>query len=291
MNLWFYAAGNGQQAGPVDDAGLAALVRGGTVGAGTLVWRRGMPAWQSYAEVWSALNAGARPVPEFQVGGAVLSSPVGFDGRGGGTALLASPATVTAPAAALVPLTRCVECSGVFPVEDTVGLQEGPVCARCKPIALQRLREGVPPRTAFRFAGFWIRVGASTLDFFIKLPVTLGIQFLYYGVFGGSIFGLRFDDAAAVATWALLNLVQIVFDRGYGWFFVGRFGATPGKMVCGLRVIRSDGSRLTYGRAFGRTMAKWLSAWTIGIGYLAVAFDEQRRGLHDHVADTRVIYK
>lgn len=41
---WFYLV-NGAQQGPVDMAGLSALVRGGTVQAGTLVWKAGMAEW------------------------------------------------------------------------------------------------------------------------------------------------------------------------------------------------------------------------------------------------------
>ena len=68
-------------------------------------------------------------------------------------------------------------------------------------------------------------------------------------------------------------------------------GGTPGKMACGLKIIRSDGSALSYGRAIGRYFATMLSSFTLGIGYLMVAFDDEKRALHDRVADTRVIYK
>jgi uncharacterized RDD family membrane protein YckC len=56
-----------------------------------------------------------------------------------------------------------------------------------------------------------------------------------------------------------------------------------------MRIVRSDFSRLTYRRAAIRFFAKMLSDLTMYIGYLMVGFDPQRRALHDHIADTRVI--
>ncbi len=44
MAQWFYGE-NGQQAGPIEDAGLHALVAAGQIGPGTLLWREGMPRW------------------------------------------------------------------------------------------------------------------------------------------------------------------------------------------------------------------------------------------------------
>ena len=37
--------------------------------------------------------------------------------------------------------------------------------------------------------------------------------------------------------------------------------------------------------------AELLSGMICDIGYLIVAFDSQKRGLHDHICNTRVIYK
>jgi uncharacterized RDD family membrane protein YckC len=72
-------------------------------------------------------------------------------------------------------------------------------------------------------------------------------------------------------------------------FFLGRFGATPGKMVCGLRVVTAMGDRISYGRATGRFLAEILSGLVCYIGYIIAAFDEQKRTLHDHICSTRVI--
>ncbi len=59
----------------------------------------------------------------------------------------------------------------------------------------------------------------------------------------------------------------------------------------GLRIVRSDGSRVSYLRALGRHFAEFISALILYIGYIMVAFDSEKRALHDHICDTRVIQK
>ena len=87
----------------------------------------------------------------------------------------------------------------------------------------------------------------------------------------------------------LIQFAVMLAGVTYDAIFVGRFGATPGKMICNLRIVHPDGSRLSYPRAFGRCGAKWLSGITFGIGYLMAAFDDEKRALHDQICDTRVI--
>jgi uncharacterized RDD family membrane protein YckC len=77
----------------------------------------------------------------------------------------------------------------------------------------------------------------------------------------------------------------------YTTYFLGAFGATPGKMVLGLRVITPDYPRLSYLRAFARYWAEVLSGMVIYLGYLMALFDSENRTLHDHLCATRVIHE
>jgi uncharacterized RDD family membrane protein YckC len=87
----------------------------------------------------------------------------------------------------------------------------------------------------------------------------------------------------------LLRLLGYPIAIAYETYFVGRYGATLGKMACGLKVVRSEGQNVSYGRAFGRYWACLLSSMTLTIGYIMAAFDSQKRALHDRICDTRVI--
>ena len=72
---------------------------------------------------------------------------------------------------------------------------------------------------------------------------------------------------------------------------MGRFGATPGKMACGLKVVMADGGKVTYLRALGRAFSEILSGIILYIGYIMAGFDDEKRALHDRICDTRVIKK
>jgi uncharacterized RDD family membrane protein YckC len=91
--------------------------------------------------------------------------------------------------------------------------------------------------------------------------------------------------------WSLSMIMSIIVPALYSMWFLGRFEATPGKMALGLKVVRADGSRITYWRGLGRHFAEMLSSFTLLIGYLIAAWDAERRTLHDHVCDTRVVKK
>jgi uncharacterized RDD family membrane protein YckC len=68
-------------------------------------------------------------------------------------------------------------------------------------------------------------------------------------------------------------------------------GGGPGKLILGLRVINEQGNYIGIGGAVLRYVGKILSGITLGIGYIMVAFTQKKRGLHDMIANTYVIYK
>jgi uncharacterized RDD family membrane protein YckC len=151
----------------------------------------------------------------------------------------------------------------------------------------QKLREGVQPAATLVYAGFWIRFGARFIDGILLGVINIVIAFIMgIGLFRGS-----YTSHPAVSMQLLGNLIGMVIAMTYETWFLGRYGATLGKMACDLRVVRADGSPLTYGRGCGRYFATWLSGLTLCIGYIIAAFDSQKRALHDHVCGTRVIRK
>jgi uncharacterized RDD family membrane protein YckC len=147
------------------------------------------------------------------------------------------------------------------------------------------------PGTAYGLAygGFWIRVVAKIIDTLI-LGVVVGIPvgfFIVPSLLSGSPAQMEsWITFFSAAPWQLLDAALSVLYNG---LFVGKFGATPGKMALGLKVVLPDGSPIGYGRAFGRAAASILSKLICLIGYIIAAFDVQKRALHDHIAGTRVI--
>ena len=146
-----------------------------------------------------------------------------------------------------------------------------------------------------RYAGFWVRTGAAVLDWLIILGL---------GRILAQVFGVANIDLMPLVEGDMTRMIPLmqqlslyVFADGamriaYYWFFLKKYEATPGKMVLGLKVVRSDGSPLSHGQIIGRFFAEILSKYfTLGFGYLMVAFDSENRAMHDQMCDTRVVKK
>jgi uncharacterized RDD family membrane protein YckC len=135
-------------------------------------------------------------------------------------------------------------------------------------------------------AGFWVRVVAFMVDMFLASGLQFGLTFLLGLLIGAVIRG----EAEMKTMLALTQFFSTVVGITYYVFFTGYCGQTPGKMAVRVKVVRTDGEAVGYGRAFFReVIGKFVSAVILGIGYLMVAFDRQKQGLHDKMASTYVI--
>jgi uncharacterized RDD family membrane protein YckC len=234
---------NGENRGPIPAIELQSLHQSNVIALDTLVWTEGMAQWEPYQSS-SAL------------------API-----------LTTPATTE----------TCAECGRQFPEDDMLQYENAWVCATCKPLFFQRIKEGVVSTKTLvygtvgrRFAAVFI--DGLILDVFFLVPI-----FLIAGIGGLTHKGLTPGVNATV------YLIQYGLPALYDIFFVGMFGATPGKMVMKLKIIRADGGRVSYWRAAGRHYAKMLSAIILGIGYLMACWDEEKRTLHDRICKTRVV--
>jgi uncharacterized RDD family membrane protein YckC len=180
-------------------------------------------------------------------------------------------------------LAVCVECGRAFPPEDMLQYGSVRVCAACKPIFFQKLKQGADVTHTFVYGGFWLRVVAKLIDGVILWIVNMGTNVL------GGMLTQGANNEAMSGVFFIFYFMNIAVGAAYEAWFLGKFGATPGKMALGLRVIRPDGEKITYLRALGRHFAEMISGLILGIGYIMAAFDEEKRALHDRICDTRVI--
>jgi uncharacterized RDD family membrane protein YckC len=248
----WYYQESGTQVGPLTDNEFENSVRQGKVRGDTLVWNESLRGWQPYQTV---ARSGNEVLP-----------------------------TVTQ---------RCANCLRDFPEQDMVRYQNSYVCASCKPIFFQRLKEGGAVPGTMEYGGFWPRAGAKVIDHIILSAVNMIFMFsLIFSSFGFSA-NMRGEPSPLqifmfIAAYGLI----FVFSVGYSVWFLVKYGATPGKMALGLKVITAEGSPISVGRAFGRFFAELLSAMICYIGYIMVAFDkEERKALHDILCNTRVVRK
>ena len=157
----------------------------------------------------------------------------------------------------------CVDCGVTLPANSTVPLFGGP-------------------------AGFWIRVVAFIIDA-ILLGMVQALLVDRLGISSGDIDHLPLNEG-------LLRLLPemllgTALSAVYGMIMIGTWGGTVGKLILGLRVVRhSDGGKVPYGLALGRSLAEIISLIPLGLGYLWIALSPSKRGWHDYLCDTRVVY-
>jgi uncharacterized RDD family membrane protein YckC len=252
MADYFYAS-NGQPTGPVAMEQLDEMVRAGTLAPDTLLWREGMPDWQPYSAVSTGSSAASAGL---------------------------KVATTLPPPGGVV----CSVCGDIFPPDQVIRYGANAVCAGCKPQFLQKLREGANVSGALDYAGFGKRFGAKILDTILVYIVTLGVNFAF-GLQAAPApgqqpnFGLFFGIMA----------FNLLISFGYPIVFLGKWGQTLGKMAVGVKVVSPAGEPIGFGKATGRVLSEILTGFTIGIGYLMVLWDSERRALHDRLAGTRVV--
>ena len=145
--------------------------------------------------------------------------------------------------------------------------------------------------------GFWRRVGAAMIDSATYSVLQFPFTFLYGFVLGvsGVLNGADSQHNTTMPVLLAIGSYIISFAVAffyYGWFYKNK-GATPCKMLMRLRVARADtGTNLTYWRTFFReTIGKILSSLVLFIGFLLVAFRQDKRGLHDLLFNTQVTYE
>lgn len=106
------------------------------------------------------------------------------------------------------------------------------------------------------YAGFGRRLAAYLLD---GLILAVPFYFLLTNIGGESP---KDSEGSAKALMVLFFLITWPLMISSSW------ETTPGKFLLGMKVIRSDGSRLSFGRAFGRTCATIISAMIFYVGYM-----------------------
>ncbi|MDT8447557.1 MAG: RDD family protein [bacterium] len=94
------------------------------------------------------------------------------------------------------------------------------------------------------------------------------------------------DPVAGIsdALWALL--VPMVYEVG---MVASKYQATLGKLALGIRVSDQHGAPLGLKGSTIRYVAKILSGFLLGLGYLMAVFTENRQTLHDLVAQSWVL--
>lgn len=141
------------------------------------------------------------------------------------------------------------------------------------------------------YAGFWARLAAYLIDLVLvclgQLVVRL-VLFLSFGMLWENnpldqsfLFQYTFRDGILYAA----GVVYFVLCTYYA-------GATLGKKALNLKVISANEEPLTLINVLYReSIGRFLSAFLLGAGYILVGITNEKKGLHDILCDTRVVYE
>ena len=264
MSEWYYADANNNRQGPVPAAELTRLRGLGALGWDSLVWRDGMADWQPMRDF-----AGELARDEDQDG--LLSAS--------GGQVIDPHAEPIATAHGAAPSYQVVTDAAASPYAPPVAPVSGDA--------------SVVHGGEIVYAGFWKRVASSFIDSFVTgvigmvVGMVLGLPLVMMaGASGGD------SGVGVMLSQIVLNLISIAIGVAYyAWFHSSKMMATPGKMAIGIKVVRSDGTRISFLRGVGRYFALIPSALILGIGFIMAGFTERKQALHDIICDTLVVDK
>lgn len=147
-----------------------------------------------------------------------------------------------------------------------------------------------PPMQRMRPGGFWRRFVAYFIDSLI-----VGIAFVPLGILLVPFASSQSASGMGVY-WGgqlILKGLQLAVTFCYFGYFLSKKGASPGKMVMGLKVVNNDnGTNLSFMMAGLRcTVGYMISAITIFIGFIMAGVRQDKKALHDMIFNSHVWYK
>jgi uncharacterized RDD family membrane protein YckC len=148
-------------------------------------------------------------------------------------------------------------------------------------------------------AGFWARLAAYIIDHILLSLIFLAV---WIPIAGPQHWQMPvWPQTLTNASWQqFLQQVNLWGTKALPVFYPvfllydvllnGRFGATIGKMAIGAKITMLDGSPIGYNRALLRWLAARLSE-VLFFGYILIGLRRDKRGLHDLLAGTKVVFK
>lgn len=255
MTEWYFADGQERQ-GPLSAEDMRQRFQRGDITLATLVWREGFTQWAPLSEAVDELQLQ-------NLASAASNLGSGIDLRGDYTAI----------------------DNGTAPLPGTGGGTYSPYTAPAA--ATGYANTAVVNGQDVVYAGFWKRYAAYFIDYILLTVVTLPLSMII-NVMGAS----SGNEGVQVALTLVVMLLSMVISIGYyAGFHASRGGATLGKMAVGIKVVRGNGERISFLRAFCRYLATIVSSLILMIGFIMAAFTERKQALHDMMCDTLVVDK
>ncbi len=153
----------------------------------------------------------------------------------------------------------------------------------------ERLKSDEAGEPEIRWGGFFRRICAFLVDMVVLLFFSAMLFYLAY--IGYTVGMAAHYPRVPLEDWnflRLLILAWLLLVTGYFVLSHASEGQTVGKWLFGLRVIAADQRPVSYRQALIR-WAGLLFFAPVGLGFLWILWDREKRGWHDFLAGTRVI--
>lgn len=139
------------------------------------------------------------------------------------------------------------------------------------------------------YAGFWVRLAAYCIDCAI---VWVGLLFVNLVIGILSVAGSGVFRTEILFQYTAKDILLYVLQVLYFVLLTHGTGTTPGKRLLNLYVVNADGSQKLelLNVIYRETVGRFLCGLSIGVGYIMAGVDREKRGLHDMLCDTRVVY-
>jgi uncharacterized RDD family membrane protein YckC len=266
MAQWYYSNAQRERLGPVSADDLAQLHSNAQIGPDTLVWREGYADWKPWRDAVAEVV----------------------------TASTTSASIFDAPAAAATQAASAFATAG----------PDAPANVDANPYRIaEPISPYAPPKAQVRddsnyiaggrvvYAGFWKRAAALFIDSFV-VGIVAGMIGAIFGVMMVAMLGAGGDEGMMAVLQIFNQLVGLALGATYyGWMHSSSMQASIGKLAVGIKVTRSDGTRISFMRGFGRYFGYILSSIPLGIGLIIAGFTDRKRALHDMMCDTLVVDK
>lgn len=275
MIQWYYADAQRQRHGPVEDRDIRALYQRGELNAQTLVWREGLSEWASLESLSEELALHT-------------TAPAAT----GGIDLRADLAAIA---------------NGTAPLPGTGGGTHSPYAASST--AMGSGHGVVHGDGPIVHAGLWRRVAAFLVDTTLIQTVIMALAapFFLFITWATSKESHGAIIASSIVVLAISFVLPAIY---YGGMHSSQSMATLGKMLVKIKVCRSNGSKIGFGRGISRhfihsayqtlivsaasvTDEVFVIAITAILGNILYAsiviFSQNKQALHDMICDTIVV--
>lgn len=140
------------------------------------------------------------------------------------------------------------------------------------------------------YAGFFVRLSAYLIDWLIVGAALLLIRIPVWIANMGGVADLVLRDF--IFEYSAYDIVLYLLKTAYFVLLTYFTGSTLGKKLLQIQVISTEDRKPTFFEiVFRESVGKFLSGLVLYVGYFMIGADGQKRGLHDRLSDTYVVYR